>query len=70
LKKTTEIDSAINEARQLFNDLNMVRDRAISHRMQEKIMNVMNSLLTIKEDLSTYDEKISKLNKIEKILAE
>lgn len=70
MKELQKIDEAIAEARKLFNDLNSIRDRNRLLRMQEKTMKVLNFLMDLKDELSTFDDRLSKLEKIEAILAE
>lgn len=64
------MEDAISETRKLFNDLNTIRDRSKLSEMQGKTMNVMNYLMDLRSALSTFDDRLSKLEKIEKILAE
>jgi hypothetical protein len=70
LKELQKVEDAISETRKLFNDLNTIRDRSKLSEMQGKTMNVMNCLMDLKSALSTFDVRLSKLEKIEKILAE
>ena len=69
MKELQKVDEAIAETRKLFNDLNSIRDRNKLLRMQEKTMKVLNCLMDLKDDLDTFDDRLSKLDKIESILA-
>ena len=70
MKELQKVEDAISETRKLFNDLNTIRDRSKLSEMQGKTMNVMNCLMDLRSALSTFDDRLSKLEKIEKILAE
>ena len=70
MKELQKVEDAIAETRKLFNDLNTIRDRSKLSEMQGKTMNVMNYLMDLRSALSTFDDRLSKLEKIEKILAE
>lgn len=70
MKELQKVEDAISETRKLFNDLNTIRDRSKLSEMQGKTMNVMNYLMDLRSALSTFDDRLSKLEKIEKILAE
>ena len=70
MKELQKVEDAIAETRKLFNDLNTIRDRSKLSEMQGKTMNVMNCLMDLRSALSTFDDRLSKLEKIEKILAE
>tara|TARA_B110000503_G_scaffold134036_1_gene212446 strand:- start:496 stop:708 length:213 start_codon:yes stop_codon:yes gene_type:complete len=70
VKELQKVEDAISETRKLFNDLNTIRDRSKLSEMQGKTMNVMNCLMDLRSALSTFDDRLSKLEKIEKILAE
>lgn len=70
MKEIAKVDEAISETRKLFNDLNSIRDRNKLLRMQEKTMKVLNCLMDLKDELATFDDRLSKLEKIEAILAE
>ena len=69
MKRLQQIEHAIAESRKLFNDLNAIRDRGQQARMQKKAMNVMSSLLILKDELLKFENKLSKLEKIEEILS-
>jgi uncharacterized membrane protein (DUF106 family) len=70
VKELQKVENAISETRKLFNDLNTIRDRSKLSEMQGKTMNIMNCLMDLRSALSTFDDRLSKLEKIEKILAE
>lgn len=70
MKELQKVEDAIAETRKLFNDLNTIRDRSKLSEMQGKTMNVMNCLMDLRSALSTFDDRLSKLEKIEAILAE
>ena len=70
MKELQKVEDAISETRKLFNDLNTIRDRSKLSEMQGKTMNVMNCLMDLRSVLSTFNVRLSKLEKIEKILAE
>lgn len=70
MKELQKVEDAIAETRKLFNDLNTIRDRSKLSEMQGKTMNVMNCLMDLRSVLSTFNVRLSKLEKIEKILAE
>mgnify|MGYP001039393149 FL=1 len=70
MKELQKVEDAIAETRKLFNDLNTIRDRSKLSEMQGKTMNIMNYLMDLRSALSTFDDRLSKLEKIEKILAE
>ena len=70
MKELQKVEDAISETRKLFNDLNTIRDRSKLSEMQGKTMNVMNCLMDLRSALSTFDDRLSKLEKIEAILAE
>ena len=68
MKELQKVEDAIAETRKLFNDLNTIRDRSKLSEMQGKTMNIMNYLMDLRSALSTFDDRLSKLEKIEKIL--
>ncbi|MBK2297366.1 hypothetical protein [Francisella philomiragia] len=68
MKELSIINQAIAETRELFNDLNTIRDRSKLLKMQEKTMAIMNCLLDLKEEIATIDDRLVKLEKIKKIL--
>ena len=70
MKELQKVEDAIAETRKLFNDLNSIRDRGQLARMQKKAMSVMSSLLSLRDELYPFKDRLSKLEKIEKILAE
>ena len=70
MKELQKVEDAISETRKLFNDLNTIRDRSKLSEMQGKTMNVMNYLMDLRSALSIFDDRLSKLEKIEAILAE
>jgi hypothetical protein len=70
VKELEKVEDAISETRKLFNDLNTIRDRSKLSEMQGKTMNVMNCLMDLRSALSTFEGRLSKLEKIEAILAE
>ncbi|QUE32428.1 hypothetical protein [Francisella philomiragia] len=68
MKELNIINQAITETRELFNDLNTIRDRSKLLKMQEKTMAIMNCLMDLKEEIATIDNRLVKLEKIKKIL--
>ncbi|MED7788800.1 hypothetical protein [Francisella sp. 19X1-34] len=68
MKELDRVDNAIAQTRKLFNDLNIIRDRNKALKMQETTMNILSSLMDLKDDLSRFEDKLSKLEKIESIL--
>ena len=68
MKELDRVDNAIIQTRKLFNDLNIIRDRNKALKMQETTMNILSSLMDLKDDLSRFEDKLSKLEKIEAIL--
>ncbi|WP_150466229.1 hypothetical protein [Francisella sp. SYW-9] len=68
MKELDRVDNAIIQTRKLFNDLHIIRDRNKALKMQETTMNILSSLMDLKDDLSRFEDKLSKLEKIEAIL--
>lgn len=68
MKELDRVDNAIIQTRKLFNDLNIIRDRNKALKMQETTMSILSSLMDLKDDLSKFEDKLSKLEKIEAIL--
>ncbi|API86616.1 hypothetical protein [Francisella uliginis] len=68
MKELDRVDNAIIQTRKLFNDLNIIRDRNKALKMQETTMSILSSLMDLKDDLSRFEDKLSKLEKIEAIL--
>lgn len=68
MKELNIINQAITETRELFNDLNTIRDRSKLLKMQEKTMAIMNCLMDLKDEIATIDDRLVKLEKIKKIL--